>query len=231
MPGPQNSREAIPVDEVEAVLAKRVAEEVAKQVALIKESLATAGATGDAPWMQALALQIATLADQGTGRKRISPEEMTKREKARERMTQLIIDARVAKKIPTYKLRSTVYLGERKIQPIWIDHEHHQQPTEIGWYDVPNEAMEPLNDEAKGIYTAFAESIGAVKPRAVGKIKVSAGGLTIMQGPQFVESPQATPGELPPEQVAPIIRGRGAPLPLMETHILGTLMPPARQQP
>ena len=242
----ERPRDMVPADEVQAIIARGVAEQVALQVEAIqarieeriKAAMEASGAAVAAPgadktWMAELAMQFASLADQGSGKIRIAPEEMTKRSKARDRMADLIADAIANSNEPAYRLRSMVYLGDRKIPPIWIDREHRQQPTEIGWYGVPNEAMEPANDAARAIYAAFGESIGATTQRATGPMRITAGGLTILKGAQFADpatdqAPVAAP--MARNHLEPTIRGRGAPPSRISTHVLGTIMPPAMQQ-
>lgn len=221
--------------EPELIAAADVERIVAERVRAAEERLAAviAGLGGvakpDAISMDALAMAIATLTDQGTGRKRIAPEEMTKRDKARERMTDLIEKANRDQSEPAYKLRHIVYLGERRVNPAWIDERHRQQATEIGWYGVPNEAMEPMNDVAKAIYAAFEESIGAVGKRDLGAVSVTASGLAIIKGAAQIPEAEHTGQTSGRGNMAPTIRGRGAPAPAVETNILGTIMPPARQ--
>jgi hypothetical protein len=145
-------------------------------------------------------------------------------------MDALIEDAVRDRTEPTYKLRHMTFLGNARQNPIWIDERHRQQPTEIGWYGVPNEAMEPTNPVAEAIYTAFAESIGAIAKRDMGPMRVTANGLTVIKGaPISDETAHVAPPDGSRGSLVPTIRGRGAPGPTVQTNILGTLMPPARQ--
>lgn len=122
----------------------------------------TAPEAGDKNMMQELALAISELTTQGTGKVRVAPEVIMKREQARERMIKLIIAARAEKKIPSYQLRHKIFLNERLIEPMWAGSDHIARPTEIDFWGVPNDAMVPTNDVAKEIFTAFKDSIGTV---------------------------------------------------------------------
>jgi hypothetical protein len=230
-------RDLIPANEVDALVAQRVAEAVAgvekRLAALIDATASGVGRAPDAMSMEGLAMAIAALTDQGTGRhKRIDPKEVVRREEARERMVTLIEKAIAEKTAPSYRLRHMVYFGEMKVNPVWIDRDHRQQATEIDWYGVPNEALEPINDVAIAIYAEFAVWIAAAGKRDLGEMRVTANGLAIIKGPpQIVRTDEAqhvgrggVEGPL-----TPVIRGRTAPGPMAETHILGTVMPPARQ--
>ena len=121
----------------------------------------TSADAGDRSMMQELALAISQLTDQGGGRQRVAPEVIQRRNEARVRMTNLIIEARAEGRPATYTLRNKVVINERLIEPFWISSDHKSHPTEIDFGGVPNEAMVPVNDTAKEIFTAFKESIGA----------------------------------------------------------------------
>ena len=220
----------VPRSEVDAIVGKAVAEAEARLAELIQSASPKASGMADEATMNALALAISTLTDQGTGRaKRVAPEEMIRRERGHKRMMELIDDAVLASNKPLYRLRHVVYLGEMKIQPIWVDKDHIQQPTTIGWYGIPNEAMDPQNDVARAIYEQFAIWIAASEKRDLGRIKVTPGGLTIVQGPpELVGAGEAkhTGGGAP---LTPTIERRGPQAGMKETHILGTIMAPAQQ--
>ena len=82
---------------------KAVAEEAAKQLAkLMQDAGAVAGGAGSTPvvdtgmraLMDGLATSLAELAGQGSGRVHVDPAILLQREKARERMVDLILKAR-----------------------------------------------------------------------------------------------------------------------------------------
>lgn len=132
------------------------------QLSTARGAVGTDGQDGDRSLMRELALSLAELTNQGTGKIKVSPEVLMKREQARERMTNLIIAARAEGKIATYQLRQKVFLNERLIEPFWINSAHQAQPTEIDFLGVPNDAMVPVNDTAKEIFQAFKDSVGTV---------------------------------------------------------------------
>lgn len=162
-----------------------VAAAVAKAVPEILEKLNET--RGDASWAQTLAMAIATVSDQGTGTKRrVPPEIMKARDDARARMVDLIVAARAAGRLPSYRLTNKVLLDEQLIDPVWIDKNHTAQPTEIDWPGVPNEAMVPLNDVAREIHAAFVESIGSIAKEhqlRYDPLKVTKGGLVVRGAP------------------------------------------------
>ena len=193
---------------------------------------------GDQGFAEKLAMAISQLTDQGTGRKRVAPEIVRQRSEARELMVRLIIEARAAGEKPLYGLRNKVYLDEVLVDPVYITAAHEQKQTQITWMQVPNEAMVPLNDVAKGIFKAFMDSIGSVeKPAPEAPLGgVTAGGLTIRTGSKSVR-PLAALGNMEEGSIhkpAPTDGGlniahRGAPGQFKETRILGTIAAPARQ--
>lgn len=242
MPPPaEKPRDMVPADEVEAIIAARVKAAVHDSVSEIREMVAeqlagqrSSSDGADGSWMQALAMQIANLTDQGTGRKRIAPEEMRKRELARDRMMDLIAGAQARGDEPLYRLRSIVYLGEQKVMPSWIDRDHRQQPTEIGWLGVPNLAMDPVDSVACDIYAAFSEWIGGVEKPPAEMDRLSPSGLVLIRRGPTTERQQTEAQHTGAEtagrgSLTPTIRGRGAPSNVVERHILGTVMPPARE--
>jgi len=123
---------------------------------------APAGASTEAT-MDALAMAIATLNDQGTGRRRFSPQTVKKWAEAQERMFALIRAARVEGRPATYQVIAKTLLADNLLSPFWADDATHKaMPTEIDWAGVPNMALAPLNDTAKEIYAAYKDSIDLV---------------------------------------------------------------------
>lgn len=223
-----NAADMIPASEVERIIASRVEDEINKHL----ERIRNAPQSDNPAWMQELAMSIAALSDQGSGRRRVAPDEMARRAEGYASMLALLEQANREQDEPVYKLRHVVYLGELRVNPIWIDRERRQQPTEIGWYGVPNEAMVPINPVAERIYAAFLQWIGATAVRDLGPMRVTASGLAVIKrGPPSLMNPEPrhVAGHSADGPLAPVIRGRGVQGPGTETHILGTVMPPARQ--
>ena len=218
---------------VRAEVSARVAAEVAAQLADIRETLGTLtkaapSTAGDTSWMEALAIAISGVTDQEIGRRRVPPEEVAKRLKARERLEKAIqatVDAGVQ---PNYTLTQKCYLGERIIEPFWVDRNRVAQPTEIGWWGIPNEFMHPINAEAEAIHALFLESIGGTKKRVSG-LRVTPGGLTVRSGGLAPEGGRDTAPRVGRDIHEATVKGRGAEQRYVEQRVLGTLMPPARQ--
>lgn len=201
---------------------------------------------GEQTWAEGLAMAIAQLTDQGTGRKRVSPEVVKAREEARKEMVRLIVEAKTFRDkalsegkadiarsfLPLYQLRNKVYLDEILIDPVYMDAATKSpRPTEIGWPSVPSEAMIPVNDVAKGIFEAFSTSIGSTewqkKPDSFG---ITPGGLVVKNG--AVQPKRALPsadGHVQTEGLQIHKGGRGGNENFKEIAVLGTVHQPARQ--
>jgi hypothetical protein len=185
---------------------------------------------GDQSWANGLAMAIAALNDQGSGRKRIAPEIVKQRDEAREEMVRRLVAAKAAGETPLYTLRNKVYLDEILIEPIYMDSATKSpRPTEIGWPSVPSEAMIPVNEVAKGIFEMFSKSIGSVewqkKPDTFG---ITVGGLVVKNG--AVQPKRAVPsadGHIKTEGLT--ISHRGGDKNFKEIPVLGTVAAPARQ--
>ena len=178
-----------------------------------------------------LAMAIAGLTDQGSGRKHVAPQVIKARSDARERMMKLIV---AEGRVPQYELRNKVYLDEVLVDPIWIDPASKQQrATVIEWRAVPNDVMVPVNEVAKEIFTAFRESIGTVEdaPIQPAIMGVTAGGLTIKSGSKAVREVVAFKNAAEPHESSGglNIAHRGKPGQYVEKNILGTVAPAARQ--
>ncbi len=267
----RKSREQIEQEAVEKTAAMTSSPEfqaaVSAQVAAALESLlpkltearasaGTAPETGDRSMMQELAMAISQLTDQGTGRSRVAPEVLAARQKAREKMVHLIIEARAEGRVATYQLRNKIHLDERIIEPVWIDAHHTARPTEIDYPGIPNDAMVPLNDTAKAIYEAFKDSIGSVAGGrgkdghalpGMDTLAVTPKGVVVRNGAvnRTMANRAAVAGEGPMtsayEAEAPHVGAGTGPEPTVKVHhegqpgrykdvsILGTIQPPARQ--
>ena len=184
---------------------------------------------GDKASLEMLALAISDASDEKRGRERIGPEEQAKRIRAREAMELLITETVAAAVQPTYNLTQKCYLGERIIEPFWLDRATRMtRPTEIGWWGVPNEFMHPTNAQAEAIHALFLTSIGGREKRGQ-NLRVTPGGLTVRSGGLSPEGGRDTAPRVGRDLTEPMIKGRGAEQTYVEQRILGTLMPPARQ--
>lgn len=237
----EKPREMIPADEVERIMAERIAAAVeaanaaseariTAQLDAFKQSLASSGPSsgGDTTWMKGLAEAFADVTDRQQGRPRVSPEEQSRRNTAHERMVALI-DKTVERGVqPTYTTTNVVYLGEQIIRPIYIDRSTKlPAPMEIGWWAIPNEFMQPTNEQAREIHALFLESIGGAKKHA--RLRVTAGGLTVRSGGMNPEGGRDSAPRVGRDTHVATIKGRGNESHAIETRILGTLHPAARQ--
>ena len=153
-------------------------------------------------------------------------------------MVKLIIDARAAKKIATYKVRAKTHLADRVVEPFWVDNLHTAQPTIIDWDGIPNEAMVPENKTAKAIYEAYQGWIGStVKVVPEDELGITPGGLVVhgaaagISGgrrklPGGAEAPQSGS---PSEDGGLNVHHKTEPGRYVEKRILGSIAPPARQ--
>lgn len=196
-----------------------------------------------------LALTLAQISDQGTQRKRIAPEVLAQRQRARERMNGLIHEARAAvaagdkTKRPEYRVIGKMYLNERMLEPfIPGARGEPPRPVEIIWNGVPNDLMRPLNDTAKAIFAAYRESIGNTeKVKGVDNrdFRITAGGLIVktdsVQTRNILSLPEGngSMGRPPPdrdEAFADDLEFRSPHDPRSEfVNVLGTVAQPARQ--
>lgn len=218
----------------------------------------TANQSVDKGLMADLAMSIAELTTQGTGRVKVSPEVMRMRQDAREKMVNLIIEARAKGTDPHYTLRNKitmnegwvggVYRGDRLVEPFYQGQDKLAHPTIICSYDIPNDAMVPHNDVAKEIFAAYRESVGNVVGHSKAanqlppedKLGATPGGRIVRNGAitnavqrATPERPQWEDGKMPAyeEEQQP-----HKPSVLHESHgpekrinVLGTLMPAAKR--
>jgi hypothetical protein len=220
-------------EDVRALIADALAKQSETFLSLLTEQRSastspSAPSDSDGSFARQLAMHIAQLTDQGTNRKRLPPEVLEARERAGDRMFDLIIQARADGRVPVYTLVHKVYLDELLIEPMWSGPDKVARATEIGWPGVPSLAMAPHNEVAREIYAAFEDSIGHVSPEFVpGPQKLTPGGVVIVSG--YGPAPSAPQTSAPSLGEGVQIRGRGMPGAIMEKAVLGTVAPRARQ--
>jgi hypothetical protein len=167
---------ALDSPEIGKMIADRVAMEVAKIEAQKSRAAAPASARADSAaaalddkaWMSSLALSFAELAGQNSGKVYVDPEVLKQRMEARERMTQLCESAWAARDEPghippQYVLTGKVELANQCVEPAWVGADHIGRPTEIDYYGVPNDVMQPINAAAKAIKDEWVASVGNMK--------------------------------------------------------------------
>lgn len=238
--------------EHDALLRKAVADAIEQAVAQTAETimarLAAANEERGEPvpvapppenvsFARALATEIAQLADQGTGKKRVSAEVLEKRVAARIRMEDIVARNRKDNVRPQWELVAGTFLEERWVSPVWIDASHRQQPTKIRWRGIPNGSMRPVDDLAREVWAAFCESIGQSTggPASV-RAKVTAMGNVIESSPIPAGADELGDLDLDeglirqpaPQRMSDLeISGRGGKA--SEIAILGTVARPALQ--
>lgn len=191
----------VALDEVEALIQQRV------DAALERITASHSGMdSGSKALAQNIVAGLAEMNDQGTGRVRVTPQEMEKRDAARARMYDLLGKALhlPSGEAPAYTLQTKIFVGFQLIEPKWREPlpPHLMRDTVIEFRDVPCEPMIPANDAARAIYDAFRESIGdpedgmAVSTEVNYKFTASAlGMMAVLQGPQNVKEAQQTGNE------------------------------------
>jgi hypothetical protein len=209
--------------DVQALVSAQVSEAIAGLAALMNVNSPPAS-----DWSRQLALSLAEFTDRGNNRKRVAPEEMARREDARVRLFERLNELHDRGVELEYWVRRKTLLDEQLIEPKWLHptSKRHMDTT-ICWPGVPNEAMEPINDAASEVYELFVTSVGGVQPRKE-RQRVTPRGLVIVEGhtPTTREAPQVGNGS---GGAKVKITGRDQPGEVVQTRILGTIAPAARQ--
>lgn len=214
---------------------------VTKALDLARQKSGAPPNPGDTSWVQALAMAIAQATNQGTGsklRSPVPPDVIKKRDDARARMFDLLIEARAKGITPSYIVTSKTLLDNVLVAPFEIVN-HIAQPTEIDWPGVPNEVMRPINACAKQVYAAFEESIGVLISDDAQAVAASRKqfenprqGLVIKTSPGLSEK-RMTGNEQPTDDVTLLtglhLRKYGQPGQYKDVNILGTIAAPAQQ--
>lgn len=187
--------------------------------------------TGDRAFASTLALMIANLSSQGTGKAPyVAPEVMEGWDAARARMTALIMKARTdgvgdEGAVPRYRVTKKQYLNETQIEPQWFNPQSKaMQDTLIFWDEVPNDGMAPVNDAAAAIFAEFRNSIGeTVTQRKDPSTPWVRTDKRLFRG-MSPEQRDAAHGTRPAD---PRIAGSGAPTSGKHVNLLGTIAAPA----
>lgn len=179
----------------------------------------------DKEWAQILAVAISSASDPGNKARRVSPEVLEQRKKAYDEMIQLLTEAYARQEMPVYIVLNKCFLKERKIEPKYMDPLTRQlKDMEINWPQIPNESMEPVNDVAKLIHSAFLRSIGSLggQPRPTAAFVIS--GTKVMRTVPVTREVaiQQPMDSFDPRRTVPA-GGR----PQTHVHVIGTITPPA----
>lgn len=230
---------------VNAVVARAVAAATADIMAKLEEvrasqasaPAATAPAaetvSADTKFAETLArsivLGMAQMTDQGVGKKpRLDPAVIEERDQARAQLENLLIQYRASETPLQYELRSAVYLDEILVQPTYKGNDGRMHKTRISWDQAPNEAMRPVNPEARMVYMAFMRSIGGA---TVEKLWAEKSGKRSLNVPHMDEQRETAAVGRPRGDRGGslnVLTNRGDDE-LVETNVLGTLARPARQ--
>ena len=171
-----------------AAAAEAIKTSLPEVLASMKSGTAPAAGVDEATqaMFRAMALSFAEISDQGTQRKRVAPEILERRNQARERMIDLIMEARANGDKPEYKVISKTYLNERLIQPFTAGPDKVPVPTQITWTGEPSDGMRPVNAIAKKIFAEFRASRGSTEALAKEDKRpywLTAGGLVVKGDP------------------------------------------------
>lgn len=116
-----------------------------------------------------MALRIAQISGQGTGKIYIDPVVVEERKTAMRKLGELLVELRAKRQIPVYRLIQKTQLpmgrlGPVVVEPLYRNDRNQQASTEIGWDRVPNLAMEPIGEPAESVFALFRAAIGAELP-------------------------------------------------------------------
>lgn len=248
----QADQKSVPITETPefkaavALAAKSAVEQMQAELLASLKQPAPSGDASASGLMAELAMHIATLNEQGGGRKRVSPEVLAERAKAHEQAISLILEARKRGLKPEYQLVAKVYLNERMVEPFRMDSATKRPiPTQIVWSGMPSEAMRPLNAVARDIYKAFKASIGSktdIQKRLDKPLWMTSGGLVVAGDPprrREVAAAHAFDDDLnvsgdrkpaEPNEFADDLDVKNPHDPTAPfVHVLGSVAPPARQ--
>ncbi len=224
---------------VKQAAAKAAAEAVQEVLKAGKGSATLSDATEQL--LSQLAVGIAELSFQGSGRNRpLAPDVIAKREAADRKCRELLKSAIDHGEKPEYRVMSKIYFGERLIEPYRREGGRNGQVVaqEIIWTGMPNDALWPINKIAEDIFSLYRESVGS--PPRLNKVtyKDGRGGVGVVapdnRGFSMTTGGLVVKGETNPHQtIGPAkpsdeFRDNNDPN-AAEVHILGTVAAPARR--
>lgn len=168
----------------------------------VNEPITVGGGLGGGPeeaglkdLFRQMAMSIAEVGDQGSGRRRVAPAVMAARSAAKDRMTSSITkfmdivraaqarnDRRTVElNYPHYRATGKMYLGDTMIEPYTVDPVTKlPKSVDIYWLGPPNPNLSPINAPAEEIYRHFCDWVGlSHEGREEKPLWISAGGLVI----------------------------------------------------
>lgn len=225
---------ALSADEIAKLVARPEMQAVIQQsvaAVLSNSGIAPAAAevqAGDPNWANKLAVAITMAAD--PKRKQVDPALIEQRRAARERMTALIARAKADGHVPEYQLTRGCYLEEQWIESTYIGSDRVVRKQVIGWSKVPSVSFIPMNDTAREIFASFLESVGGLShegQRPTEAVTGSGGNLRVFQDGKLQNIPEARSSRGGQSNLS--LRGHAIPGQVVETAVLGTVHPAARQ--
>lgn len=110
-----------------------------------------------------LASAIVKAGDPKNVNRTLDPQIAAQRKQAHKDMIDLLITYRASNIVPTYKVRSNMWLNDTLIQPQWRDEGTKTfKDTVIRWDRTPNEGMIPVGEHADAVFALYKRSIGSV---------------------------------------------------------------------
>lgn len=154
--------------------------------------------------LDGLAMSLASVGNQGTGKVIVDPGVMAARARAHDLMLERMVRARQDGIRPKYELTGKVVLGNQLIEPVWTDDFRRERPQVVFWDGTPNQKMQPAKPDNAGevpaceaahdIFVLFCESIG-VSPQASMRIMAinNHGNMVSPRGNVFEQPPIPPP--------------------------------------
>lgn len=217
------------MDEVNALISERIDQAMASMAQLLSQKQ-NGGPDAIADLAKALTGAISEANNRGK-RNAVPVEEMERRETAMRDMFALINDLNERGETMEYRLSRKVVLegplGPQLIEPIW---QHpvtkKQMRTTIACPGPPNDAMEPINENARRVFALFEIAVGGVKKNAATLKVMGKQATIIVEGAVANNDKPAAPVKAP---VGVRITGRDpAPEEVIQNQILGTIARPAQ---
>ncbi|TXH11928.1 MAG: hypothetical protein E6R03_13910 [Hyphomicrobiaceae bacterium] len=151
-----------------AMEADIVARITANLAALRSADAAPAAASTDSNMIAELTKSIMAMVNVNKPEQPLSPEEVQRRADGRARLIELLVpvqttdyDAPDAPEAPFYRVVAKTFLTDFVVEPFEVNAATKaMEPKTIHWTGTPNECLEPINDSAKAIFSAYLQSIG-----------------------------------------------------------------------
>lgn len=234
------------VAETAATVVKALLASGAMPAQAVEGAVATAGIDDNTKTLfREMAMSMAEISDQGTQRKRVSPDILAKREAAGVRMFEILsqvhTNLEAARRegdqvaieawTPQYRVIAKICFNERVVEPFKAGPDKQPVPNDIFWNGPPSDSLKPLNAIAIKIFGEYKQWLGTAVD--LGKTKfapdnrpvwITAGGLVVKGDPPNKRFVAATP-EFENDLSEKANGDPTAPF----VHVLGTVAAPARQ--